>query len=136
MTGHRGVYLKGDEMMMRMTKIASLMILLVCLTGFSTAVRAQDVGWVGDLPVPAKALINTKSAVAFDSPSGRVVRFSFHSDFDEAQMISFYNQTLANLGWQALDKGFARDGEMMVITKTGTSSQGQLIYQLSLTPRS
>ena len=123
-------------MMLRITKIANVMIMLICLIGFSASARAQDVGWVGDLPVPAEALINTKSAVAFDSPSGRVVRFSFHSDFDEAQMISFYNQTLANLGWQALDKGFARDGEMMVITKTGISSQGQLIYQLSLTPRS
>ena len=123
-------------MMLRITKIAIVMIMLICLIGFSASARAQDVGWVGDLPVPAEALINTKSAVAFDSPSGRVVRFSFHSDFSEAQMNSFYNQTLANLGWQAVDKGFARDGEMMMIIKTGISSQGQLIYQLSLTPRS
>lgn len=128
--------MKGDKMMLRMTKIAIVMTMLACLIGFSASVRAQDVGWVGDLPVPAEALINTQSAVAFDSPSGRVVRFSFHSDFTEAQVNSFYNQTLANLGWQVVDKGFARDGEMMSIIKTGVSSQGQLIYQLSLTPRS
>ena len=122
--------------MMRMTHIISFIAMLICVIGLSSAVRAQEVGWVGDVPVPAEALINTQSAVTFDSPSGRVVRFSFHSDLDEGQMSHFYNQTLVNLGWQALDKGFARDGEMMIIIKTGISSQGQLIYQLSLSPRS
>lgn len=122
--------------MMRMTQIIKVIALLICLNSFAFGARAQDVGWVGDVPVPAEALINTQSAVTFDSPSGRVVRFSFHSVFDETQINSFYNQTLANLGWQAAGDGFARDAEVIIITKTGLSSEGRNIYQLSLTPRS
>lgn len=122
--------------MMRMKHYFSLMVIVSYLMSVSAIARAQDVGWVGDVPVPAEALINTQTAVTFDSPSGRVVKFSFHSDFDETQIYSFYAQTLMNLGWNSYEDGFARDGEVMNITKTGISSEGRIIYQLSLRPRS
>ena len=122
--------------MMRVKLIVTIVAVLTYLASFSSFARAQDVGWVGDLPVPAEALINTQSAVAFDSPSGRVVKFSFHTDFDEQQIARFYQDVLASLGWQENDTVFERDGEVMIITKTGNASDGRVIYQLSLTPRS
>ena len=122
--------------MMRLKLIITSLAVLTCLVSLSSFARAQDVGWVGDLPVPAEALINTQNAIAFDSPSGRVVKFSFYTDFNEQQIAQFYQNVLASLGWQANDDIFERDGEVMMITKTGTASDGSVIYQLSLTPRS
>ena len=51
---------------------------IVAFMLISGMARADEtLGWVGDLPVPSQALIDTQSSVNFDSPSGRVIQFTF-----------------------------------------------------------
>ena len=87
------------------------------------AARAEGaIGWVGDLPVPASALIETSGAVNFDSPSGRVIQFTFLSDMSAEEVTSFYRTSLAELGWQATDSGFVRGDEHMIISPAPAKS--------------
>ena len=111
-------------------------ILLYYFAAISSISASERTAWFSDVPLIDRVTVDTQLSFAFDSPSGRVVKFSFHTDFNEQQIEQFYQNVLASLGWQANDHVFERDGEVMMITKTGTASDGSVIYQLSLTPRS
>ncbi len=98
-------------------------VLVMAVMMGTGAARAEGaIGWVGDLPVPASALIETSGAVNFDSPSGRVIQFTFLSDMSAEEVTSFYRTSLAELGWQATDSGFVRGDEHMIISPAPAKS--------------
>ena len=103
----------------------------------SAVARADNaIGWVGDLPVPAAALIVTQSALNFDSPSGRVIRFTFHSELDAAAMADFYQGTLTALGWRAFEDGYVRGDEIMAVSLSADQpSDGGQAYDVIVRPR-
>lgn len=107
-------------------------VLLIALS----ATRAEIItGWVGDLPVPAEALIETDSAVNFDSPSGRVIQFTIHLDLDERALIGYYNQALPELGWRAIAGGFQRGGEVMRVEASQDGAEsGRNSFIITLAP--
>lgn len=103
--------------------IVGLAVLVMAVMMGTGAARAEGaIGWVGDLPVPASALIETSGAVNFDSPSGRVIQFTFLSDMSAEEVTSFYRTSLAELGWQATDSGFVRGDEHMIISPAPAKS--------------
>jgi hypothetical protein len=103
--------------------IVGLAVLVMAVMMGTGAARAEGaIGWVGDLPVPASALIETSGAVNFDSPSGRVIQFTFLSDMSAEEVTSFYRTSLAELGWQATDSGFVRGDEHMIISPAAAKS--------------
>lgn len=103
--------------------IVGLAVLVMAVMMGTGAARAGGaIGWVGDLPVPASALIETSGAVNFDSPSGRVIQFTFLSDMSAEEVTSFYRTSLAELGWQATDSGFVRGDEHMIISPAPAKS--------------
>ena len=101
-----------------------------------TMLRAEAIGWVGDLPVPGAALIDTSTAVAFDSPSGRVVIFTFEISSDAQAISSFYDSALPNLGWQAVGASYRRGNEQMAIARTGQAANGDSRFKVTLKPLS
>ena len=129
-------------MMSRLCHIAKIVSLAMVLLWFGhAAVRAEvATGWVGDIPVPIEALIETDSAVNFDSPSGRVIRFTFRLAMDETAVASYYNEALTWLGWQVLTTTsgvlYQRGTEAMIIAPITASSdlQGGFAYQVTLAP--
>ena len=52
--------------------VRHLSVIGVCLVVMGTAsfAQAEQAGWVGDVPVPTSAIIDTTNAVSFDSPAG------------------------------------------------------------------
>ena len=113
-----------------------LSVIGVCLVVMGTAsfAQAEQAGWVGDLPVPASAIIDTTDAVSFDSPAGRVVKFTIQTRLDEAALTSFYDETLAALGWQKQGASYVKANETLHIKADGTASDGQSLYVITVGP--
>lgn len=108
---------------------------MVTLCGTSMARAEVATGWVGDLPVPAQALIETRGAVNFDSPSGRVIQFTFQIALDEPQITAFYKDRLAQLGWQKQGNSYHRGSEQMRIVKSPKQAiEGRHSYDVTLAP--
>ena len=129
-------------MMRRLCHLAKIASLAMVILWFGhAAVRAEvATGWVGDIPVPVEALIETDSAVNFDSPSGRVIRFTFRLAMDETAVARYYNEALTGLGWQVSTTAYGvlyqRGTEAMRIAPITASSDPQagLAYQVTLAP--
>ena len=133
-------------MMSRLCQIAKIaMLAIITLWLGHGAVRAEiATGWVGDIPVPVDALIETDSAVTFDSPSGRVIRFTFQVAMTEDAIDAYYKQALVGLGWQVSDVAsgdasgsfYQRGTEVMRIApfKASSASGGRGAYQVTLAP--
>ena len=123
----------------QIAKIAPLA--LITLWFGHAAARAEiATGWVGDIPVPVEALIETDSAVNFDSPSGRVIRFTFQLEMDNQALNAYYKEALVELGWQILANPsgplYQRGTEVMHIgpIDASSASQGRFAYQVTLAP--
>ena len=111
------------------------LISMVALCGTSMARAEVATGWVGDLPVPAQALIETRGAVNFDSPSGRVIQFTFQIALDEPQITAFYKDRLAQLGWQKHGNSYHRGTEQLRIVKSPKQAiDGRHSYDVTLAP--
>lgn len=112
--------------------VAFWAMMMVMIT--PVAVSASEAGWVGDLPVPADTLIETQSAVTFDSPSGRVVQFYFRTAANQAEVTSFFDRQLGELGWQKQGDSFTRGAERLQIESAEMPAAGIYRYQLLLGP--
>ena len=108
---------------------------LSALCSISIARAELATGCVGDLPVPAQALIETRGAVNFDSPAGRVIQFTFQIALDEPQITAFYKDRLAQLGWQKQGNSYHRGAEQMRIVKSPKQAiEGRHSYDVTLAP--
>ena len=97
---------------------AKIVVMAGLIMMSSMMLRAETAtGWVGDVPVPLTSLIETDSAVNFDSPSGRVIQFTFHIDMTAEAIAGFYEQALPELGWQKDGQTYLKGNEIMRITQ-------------------
>ena len=117
-------------------QLSYIMALLVMLSSLGARANADEaIGWVGDLPVPAEAMIETTSGVNFDSPSGRVIQFTFYSSLSEQALSDFYAMTLPALGWQAVAHSYKKGSELMMIKPViSHRSDGKNAYLLIVQP--
>ncbi len=114
-----------------------LSVIGVCLAvagSYPTFAQAEQAGWVGDVPVPATAIIDTTAAVSFDSPAGRVVKFTIQTRLNATDITSFYDETLAALGWEKQGGGYVKANETLRIKSDGTASDGQSLYVITVGP--
>ena len=116
--------------------VRHLSVIGVCLVvmGTTSFAQAEQAGWVGDVPVPASAIIDTTNAVSFDSPAGRVVKFTIQTRLDEAALTSFYDETLAALGWQKQGASYVKANETLRIKADGRASDGHSLYVITVGP--
>ena len=127
-------WLQVSNLCQRLVKLLS--VIGVCLVVMGTAIfaQAEQAGWVGDVPVPASAIIDTTDAVSSDSPAGRVVKFTIQTRLDDAALTSFYDETLAALGWQKQGVDYVKANETLRIEADGTASDGQSLYVITVGP--
>lgn len=102
--------------------------------GIASAFGDEAVGWVGDLPVPAHALIETDDAVNFDSPAGRVVAFTIQTRFDALSLAAFYESALVPIGWVKGAAGYERGREVMMIAPAETGDELPFAYRITVKP--
>ena len=95
--------------------------------------ETQQHRWAGDVPIMQGWKIEPELGFAFDSPNGRIVMIFASTSADEDDIMAFYSQTLAQLGWTGSAGNWVRDGEKLVIGKVQTA-RGAL-WRLMLQPR-
>jgi len=67
-----------------------------------------------DLPLMKGLTQVSEDTVLFDTPQGRIVQASANGNLKEADVFTFYNTTLPQLGWSRVSKAlFLREGEKL-----------------------
>ena len=116
---------------------AALMVLMVVgdqfLIGQPAKAETQQHRWAGDVPIMQSWQIEPELGFAFDSPNGRIVMIFASTSADEDDIMAFYGQTLAQLGWTGGAGNWVRGAEKLVIGKVRTA-RGAL-WRLMLQPR-
>ena len=103
------------------------------LIGKPAKAETQQHRWAGDVPIMQSWQIEPELGFAFDSPNGRIVMIFASTSADEGDIMGFYGQTLAQLGWSGGAGNWVRDGEKLGIGKVQTA-RGAL-WRLMLQPR-
>ena len=115
----------------------ALMVLMLIgdqlLIGQPAKAETQQHRWVGDVPIMQSWQIEPEFGFAFDSPNGRIVMIFASTSADEDDIMAFYGQALAQLGWTGGAGNWVRDAEKLVIGKVQTA-RGTL-WRLMLQPR-
>ena len=119
-----------------------LLTIFVFLTSFavlafgsfslSQASQSQQHSWVGDVPIMADLSVEPALGFAFDSPNGRIVMIFASSTASAADILEFYNVSLAAIGWVGGDGEWRRGPETLIISEVSTSA-GRL-WQLTVRP--
>ena len=103
------------------------------LIGKPAKAETQQHRWAGDVPIMQSWQIEPELGFAFDSPNGRIVMIFASTSADDDDIMAFYGQTLAQLGWIGGTGNWVRDAEKLVIGKVQTA-RGAL-WRLMLQPR-
>ena len=116
---------------------AALMVLMVIGEQFPIGqpvkAETQQHRWAGDVPIMQGWKIEPELGFAFDSPNGRIVMIFASTLVDEDDIMAFYGQTLAQLGWTGGAGNWVRYAEKLVIGEVQTA-RGAL-WRLMLQPR-
>ena len=95
--------------------------------------ETQQHRWAGDVPIMQGWKIEPELGFAFDSPNGRIVMIFASTSADEDDIMAFYGQALAQLGWIGGAGNWVRGAEKLLIGKVRTA-RGAL-WRLMLQPR-
>ena len=86
------------------------------------AAQSQQHSWVGDVPIMADLSVEPALGFAFDSPNGRIVMIFASSTANAADILGFYNESLATIGWVGGDGEWRRGPETLVISEVSTAA--------------
>ena len=115
-------------------KSAAYRLLTICLflAGFafmasgnslpSQAAQSQQHSWVGDIPIMADLSVEPALGFAFDSPNGRIVMIFASSTANASDILEFYNESLAAIGWVGGDGEWRRGPETLLISEVSTAA--------------
>ena len=116
---------------------ATLMVLMLIgdqfLIGQPARAETQQHRWAGDVPIMQSWQIEPELGFAFDSANGRIVMIFASTSADEDDIMTFYGQTLVQLGWTGGAGNWVRGAEKLVIGRVQTA-RGAL-WRLMLQPR-
>jgi len=87
---------------------------------------------VEDLPLMSGLTEDTASGLAFDTADGRIVDAYAHGKVSREQVVSFYGETLPQLGWKVESATqFARRGERLRLDFAQATDGLTVHYSLS-----
>ena len=86
------------------------------------AAQSQQHSWVGDLPIMADLSVESALGFAFDSPNGRIVMIFASSTANAEDILGFYNESLAAIGWVGGDGEWRREAETLIISEVSTAA--------------
>ena len=116
---------------------AALMVLMLIgdqfLIGQPAKAETQQHRWAGDVPIMQSWQIEPELGFAFDSPNGRIVMIFASTAADEDDIMAFYGQTLAQLGWTGGAGNWVRNAERLAIGKVQTARG--VLWRMMLQPR-
>ena len=88
----------------------------------SQAAQSQQHSWVGDVPIMADLSVEPALGFAFDSPNGRIVMIFASSTANASDILEFYNESLAAIGWVGGDGEWRRGPETLLISEVSTAA--------------
>ena len=88
----------------------------------SQAAQSQQHSWVGDVPIMTDLSVEPALGFAFDSPNGRIVMIFASSKANAADILEFYNESLAAIGWVGGDGEWRRGPETLLISEVSTAA--------------
>ena len=88
----------------------------------SQAAKSQQHSWVADVPIMSDLSVEPALGFAFDSPNGRIVMIFASSDAKASDIIVFYNESLAAIGWVGGDGEWRRGSETLLISEVSTAA--------------
>ena len=103
------------------------------LIGQPAKAETQQHRWAGDVPIMQGWKIEPELGFAFDSPNGRIVMIFASTSADEDDIMAFYGQTLAQLGWTGGAGNWVRNAERLAIGKVQTARG--VLWRMMLQPR-
>ena len=109
-------------LMVFMFLVSFVVVAFANLSPSQATVQNQQHSWVGDVPIMADLSVEPALGFAFDSPSGRIVMIFASSKADAADILGFYNESLAAIGWVGGDGEWRRGPETLVITEISTAA--------------
>lgn len=84
-----------------------------------------------DIPL-LDGLRQVEETASFDNPSERMVLISAQTQLSRHEVLTFYRQTLANLGWKEKSSGkFERGNDTLFIEITSDGKRNQIQFRLS-----
>lgn len=112
-------------------RILALLALLLPTFAFAGEAFLAE---IEDVPL-APGLTEAQGGLVFDSPTGRIVEASASGALTVQTVLSFYGETLPQLGWvRVSETQFRRDNEILKITTK--AGKNQLVVHFNLTPQS
>jgi hypothetical protein len=116
--------------------LAAVLVFSGALIVATAGPRAQNGGFVkevADLPLMPGLREVKDAGVVFDKPDGRIVEAYAQGEVARAEVLSFYDKTLPQLGWRkAGAASFRREGENLSLDFPDGS--GILVVRFTLTP--
>ena len=103
------------------------------LIGQPAKAETQQHRWAGDVPIMQGWKIEPELGFAFDSPNGRIVMIFASTSADEGDIMAFYGQALAQLGWTGGAGNWVRNAERLAIGKVQTARG--VLWRMMLQPR-
>tara|TARA_B100000989_G_scaffold298433_2_gene287758 strand:- start:1094 stop:1537 length:444 start_codon:yes stop_codon:yes gene_type:complete len=124
--GHLGIHTARQSAPYRSLTIfiflASFAALALGSFSPSPASQSQQHSWVGDVPIMADLSVEPALGFAFDSPNGRIVMIFASSTANAADVLEFYNVSLAAIGWVGGHGEWRRGPETLLISEVSTSA--------------
>ena len=113
---------------------------VLCLEHSIVQATDQDTAYVqilSDIPLAPGLSLEEDSDVVFDVPEGKIVEVTAFGSADLADTQSFYKESLAALGWQAVpgkEWSYKRDEEFLEISFEDGENDLQVKFRLMPTP--
>jgi hypothetical protein len=87
-----------------------------------------------DVPLMPGLNATEEPAIQFDSPGGRIIETQTAGSGSASEVIAFYHETLAELGWHAVNSlVYERQGERLTLTVAEPAS-GRIEVRFALAP--
>ena len=110
------------------------------------AESARYVEGMGDVPVMPGLAPAEEAPLVFDKPAGRIAQSVMAGAMDRGAVLSFYNQTMPQLGWSRAPQraggtaSFLREGEELRLefvepARAAAPKAGATVVRFSLIPR-
>ncbi|MEX2616151.1 MAG: hypothetical protein WD767_08655 [Alphaproteobacteria bacterium] len=119
-----------------MRNLITILVLLGMLAASPTG-RAEDfIEGFEDVPVMPGMAVDADTAIAFDTPAGRIVEAYAAGNVSAAAIRKFYDDTLPQLGWVRVGVlAFQREGEALALELIKKDETITVRFRLAPTPK-
>ena len=109
-------------------------VLAGCLAPLSILSASERTAWFSDVPLINSVTVDTQLSFAFDSPSGRILVLHLQTQAKDKDILVYYQDTLAAIGWTKRDDQFVKGDELLRLVKINVG--GKLLWRLTIIPKS